>query len=106
MYSIGSSIVMMWERRVWLMLSSMAASVVDLPLPVGPVTRIRPFWRVVKSRTTGGRPSRSSAMISNGIWRIATEITPRCRKTLHRNRDSPLTPNEKSSSLVVSKRLR
>ena len=46
MYSIGSSMVMMWHWRVWLILSIIAASVVDLPLPVGPVTRTRPFVRL------------------------------------------------------------
>ena len=42
MYSIGSSIVRMCSWRSRLILSSIAASVVDLPLPVGPVTRMRP----------------------------------------------------------------
>src|SRR5258706_3228666 len=37
---------------------------------------------------------------------MTTDTTPRCRNTLARKRDSPLTPNEKCSSLVVSKRLR
>ena len=55
---------MMWPWRVALILSSIAASVVDLPLPVGPVSNTRPFWRVVNSRTTCGRPSFSSGMIS------------------------------------------
>ena len=40
--SIGSSIVMMWSCRVRLISSIIAASVVDLPEPVGPVTRTRP----------------------------------------------------------------
>src|SRR5436190_970845 len=35
MYSIGSSMVRMWSRRSVLILSIIAASVVDLPLPVG-----------------------------------------------------------------------
>ena len=42
MNSIGSSQVMMFARRVALIKSIMAAIVVDLPEPVGPVTRIRP----------------------------------------------------------------
>ncbi len=40
--SIGSSIVMMWSVRVRLISSISDASVVDLPEPVGPVTRTRP----------------------------------------------------------------
>ena len=40
--SIGSSIVMMWQVSVALMWSIIAASVVDLPEPVVPVTRMRP----------------------------------------------------------------
>ena len=38
----GSSMVMMCSALSLLTLSSMAASVVDLPLPVGPVTSTRP----------------------------------------------------------------
>ena len=40
--SIGSSIVIMCSSRSLLILSSIAASVVDLPDPVGPVTSTRP----------------------------------------------------------------
>ena len=45
MYSIGSSIVRMCSCRSVLILSIIAASVVDLPLPVGPVTSTRPRGR-------------------------------------------------------------
>ena len=45
MYSIGSSIVRMCSWRSALILSIIAASVVDLPLPVGPVTSTRPRGR-------------------------------------------------------------
>ena len=41
-YSMGSSTVSMCSWRSELILSSMAASVVDLPEPVGPVTSTRP----------------------------------------------------------------
>ena len=84
MYSTGSSMVMMCAWRVPLMRSSIAASVVDLPEPVGPVSNTRPFCRFVNSRTIGGRPSFSIGMISYGIWRIAIETTPRCRYTFAR----------------------
>ena len=42
MNSMGSSMVTMCSRRSVLILSIIAASVVDLPDPVGPVTRIEP----------------------------------------------------------------
>ncbi len=42
MYSIGSSRVMMWHFSVSLMCWTIAANVLDLPLPVGPVTRMMP----------------------------------------------------------------
>ena len=41
-YSIGSSMVRMWQARWVLIWSIIAASVVDLPEPVGPVTSTRP----------------------------------------------------------------
>ena len=43
--SIGSSIVTMCSSRVWLISSIIAASDVDLPEPVGPVTSTRPRGR-------------------------------------------------------------
>lgn len=61
--------MMMWSLRVLLMWSIMAASVVDLPLPVGPVTRIdrkgkcrgdagglpdRIFWHAVQRGAAAG----------------------------------------------------
>ncbi len=42
-YSIGSSIVMMWMAFSRLSLLMMAASVVDLPEPVGPVSSTMPL---------------------------------------------------------------
>ena len=42
--SIGSSRLMMLSRRVEFRWSIIAASVVDLPVPVEPVTRIMPWW--------------------------------------------------------------
>jgi hypothetical protein len=41
--SMGSSSVMMWSERFLLIQSTIAASVVDLPEPVGPVTSTSPF---------------------------------------------------------------
>ena len=50
---------MMWTGRVALMWSIIAASVVDLPEPVGPVTSTRPRGRSARNLHTFGRPSSS-----------------------------------------------
>ena len=52
--STGSSMVRMCAGRVWLMWWIIAASVVDLPQPVGPVTSTRPLRRSASLRTTSG----------------------------------------------------
>ena len=82
----------------------MLASVVDLPLPVGPVTRRSPFCFLEKSSTMGGSPSPLKSSISKGIWRIAMLVTPRCWNTFALKRESPCTPKEKSSSFSFSNR--
>ena len=61
-----------------LILSMIAASVVDLPEPVGPVTSTRPLGFSANSPTTGGRPSSSKVRILNGIVRNAPATAPRC----------------------------
>ncbi len=53
--STGSSIVRMWSFLVLLASSMMAARVVDLPDPVGPVTRTRPLWSRESFRTDRGQ---------------------------------------------------
>ena len=53
--SIGSSIVMMWSWRVRLISSIIAASVVDLPEPVGPVTSTRPRGSFVELAEAVGK---------------------------------------------------
>ena len=58
-YSIGSSIVTMWSARWWFMWLIIDASVVVLPQPAGPVTRIRPRGSMASFATTGGRCSSS-----------------------------------------------
>ncbi|MNY13586.1 hypothetical protein D3C86_1467280 [compost metagenome] len=58
-YSIGSSIVMMWPYECALRWSSMAASEVDLPEPVAPVTITSPRLAMTISCSDVGR-SRSS----------------------------------------------
>ena len=61
--SIGSSIVMMWSVRVRLISSIIAASVVDLPEPVGPVTTTRPRGkrRQLGERSREARAPRASS---------------------------------------------
>ena len=76
-YSIGSSRVIMWQARSRLTMSIMAARVVDLPLPVGPVTKSIPRVFSAKVRTICGRPSSSSVRISVGITRSAAPTEPR-----------------------------
>ena len=55
-YSIGSSMVTMWQGRVRLMWSIMVAKVVVLPEPVGPVTRTSPRCSVGQVVDDGGQP--------------------------------------------------
>ena len=80
---------MMWSFRVLLATSIMAARVVDLPLPVGPVTRIKPLGNDASLPMTGGSPNCSMVMISLGIS-LKTAATPYfCIKKLARYRASP-----------------
>ena len=80
--SIGSSIVTMCLLIVLFMWSIIAASVVDLPEPVVPVSSTIPRSSSARSRTTDGSASSSIVLMWWGIARHAIEITPRCRKAL------------------------
>src|SRR5437868_10441494 len=102
--SIGSSIVRMWSCRSVLILSIMAASVVDLPDPVGPLTSTKPRGLSHSLLTTAGSPSWLKDLISNGMSRNTAEVAPRWLNTLARKRARPFRPNEKSSSRLSSKR--
>ena len=102
--SMGSSMVMMWSWRSPLTLSIMAARVVDLPEPVGPVTSTRPRGFSHSLETTGGRPSWAKDLISKGMTRKTAATAPRWLKQLPRKRARPLRPKEKSSSRFSSKR--
>ena len=104
MNSIGSSTVMMWPFRSLLILSIMAASVVLLPEPVGPVTSTRPRGRSASLARIGGRPRSSKVFRLNGIIRMTMPTQPRCLKQLPRKRARFWMPKEKSSSSSVSKR--
>jgi hypothetical protein len=67
--SIGSSIVTILALRVLLISSIRVASVVDLPMPVAPVTSTRPRRRSARSRRPAGRLSSSNERIWSGITR-------------------------------------
>ena len=64
--SIGSSMVRMCSARVSLIRSMMAASVDDLPDPVGPVTSTMPFFRAATSASADGSFSSASVGIFDG----------------------------------------
>ena len=103
-YSIGSSMVMMCSCRSVLILSIIAASVVDLPEPVGPVTSTSPRGLLHSSSNTGGSPRSANVRMLKGMVRNAPPTAPRCMNRLPRNRAMPRTPKEKSSSRSSSKR--
>ena len=63
-YSTGSSMVTMCSWRSRLTLSSIAARVVDLPEPVGPVTSTSPRGFSHSFSTTTGSPSSRKLRIS------------------------------------------
>jgi hypothetical protein len=94
----------MCPRSSLLILSIIAASVVLLPDPVGPVTSTRPRGRSESLATIGGRPRSSNVFTVNGICRMTIDTQPRCLKQLPRKRARFWIPNEKSSSLSVSNR--
>ena len=72
-YSIGSSIVMTWIGFSRLILLMMAASVVLLPDPVGPVTSTMPFSSLAISLSWGGIPSSSTVGTLLGMTRSTME---------------------------------
>ncbi len=87
--SIGSSIVRMCSWRVSLIRSIIAASEVDLPEPVGPVTSTNPRGFFVNSSSTGGRPSESSLGMVDGIRRSAADSEARWKYAFTRKRALP-----------------
>ena len=83
---------MMWQVSVALMWSIIAASVVDLPEPVVPVTRTRPRCSAAIFSSTFGSMSCSIVWILKGMTRSTTPSVPRCWKTFTRKRPRPGTP--------------
>ena len=82
--SIGSSIVTMKHSRVELMPSISVASVVDLPLPVGPVTITRPSRSWQNSAMRCGSPSSFLERKVLSRRRRATDVRLCWRKRLKR----------------------
>ena len=76
--SMGSSIVMTLTRRFWFTWLIIAASAVDLPDPVIPVTRMSPRGLRAISSSTAGRYSSVMVLTSNGMARNANASVPRC----------------------------
>ncbi len=73
-----------------------AASVLLLPLPVTPVTRIMPRSAPATVSSTAGRCSCSKDGTSNGITRITIMNDERCFRMLIRKRPMPGAPQEQS----------
>jgi Tfp pilus assembly pilus retraction ATPase PilT len=86
------SIVMMWQVRVWLICSIIAARVVDLPEPVVPVTNTSPRFSAAIDSTTFGSRSWSTVLTPKGMTRKTQPIVPRCWKTFTRKRPRPGIP--------------
>ncbi len=86
MTSIGSSIVRMWQRRVALMWSIIAARVVVFPVPVGPVRSTRPRGWTASWRITGGRPSSSNEGLPTRTSRNTSETASRWLNAFTRKR--------------------
>src|SRR4051794_27120629 len=98
--SIGSSMVTMWHSRWVLMWSTMPASVVVLPEPVGPVTSTRPRGSRASWLMTAGTLSSSSGIAPTETRRNTRPTEPRERNALTRNRPTPAREYAKSASLV------
>ena len=101
--SIGSSIVMMCSWRSSLITSIIAASVVDLPEPVGPVTSTKPRGLLVKLRSIAGQAEgvqrRHRPAGSGGRPRRSTRAGSRrsrgsgpCRGSSRRGRSASRSP--------------
>ena len=82
--------------------STIAARVVDLPEPVGPVTRISPRGRFVISANTFGVLSSSSDSTFEGMVRKAAAAPRDCTKALTRKRARFGTAKLKSHSRFSS----
>ena len=100
---MGSSMVMMCRLRLEFTASTIQARVVVFPLPAGPVKSTRPRLYPAKAITRSGMPSARRSGSSKDTTRITSPRLPRCFRALTRNRDSPRTAKEKSSSPCSSR---
>src|SRR2546429_3579629 len=95
---MGSSMVIMCSSRSLLILSSMAASVVDLPEPVGPVTRTNPRGLSQRPFTTVGSPSASNPLMSHRSEEHTSELQSRlhlvCRLLLEKKNKKKQNVND------------
>jgi hypothetical protein len=101
--STGSSTVMMWCERSLFSRSTIAASVVVFPWPVGPVTTMSPWWWCVACATPSGRPSAARVGTSRGITRRAILKPVRWLATLTRKRAPSGPSSAKSAEPSVSR---
>ena len=100
--SIGSSMVRMCPSSLSFLWLTMAASVVDLPEPVGPVTSTTPRgWSASSAKIFGAFRS-SSERIFDGMVRITAAAPRFCTNALTRKRARFGTANEKSHSRFSS----
>src|SRR4051812_47481203 len=90
--------VMMWSLRLRFTKSTIAHRVVDLPLPVGPVTSTSPLVRKQSFKISLDSPMSSAVRILLGICRKTAPIPLRSRKTLQRKRASVPSSYAKSVS--------
>ena len=88
------------------MWSIIAASVVDLPEPVGPVTSTSPRGNSAMLRNTAGALSSSSDLMRVGMVRITAPVPRFSTSAFTRKRASPGTSKEKSHSRLSSNTLR
>ena len=79
------------------MRSTIAASVEDLPDPVGPVTRTMPLRSGTIARSASGSPRSWKDGIFIGITRMTIANDARWRKMLTRNRATPGSAYEMSA---------
>ena len=85
----------------------MAARVVDLPEPVGPVTTINPLCNMENFFSTAGSGASNFSKSSNdktllGIWRKTAAMPFFWVKKLARKRETPVISYPKSTSPVSS----
>ncbi|MCK6461403.1 MAG: hypothetical protein L6Q95_16095 [Planctomycetes bacterium] len=91
-YSIGSSTVMMWRAKWWLMWLIIVAIVVLFPAPVVPVTRTRPRWSAQScSSCLAGRARSFIVGTTSLMCRKTRQSRPCWRKTFARKRPTPGT---------------